>query len=65
MQISFFVDPERRAPDQLLRDWFSLEQIAAAVASAGARVTVVQASLSPGTLTRGGVDFVFMAPELG
>lgn len=65
MQISFFVDPERRAPDQLLRDWFALEQIAAAVASAGARVTVVQASLSPGTLTRGGVDFVFMAPELG
>lgn len=63
MQISFFVDPQRRPPEQLLRDWFSLEHIAVAVASAGARVTVVQASLAPGTLTRGGVEFVFMAPD--
>jgi glycosyltransferase involved in cell wall biosynthesis len=63
MQISFFVDPEHRPPAQLLRDWFSLEHVAAAVASTGARVTVVQASVVPGTLTRDGVEFVFMAPE--
>jgi glycosyltransferase involved in cell wall biosynthesis len=63
MQISFFVDPERRPPEQLLRDWFSLEHIAAAVASTGTRVTVVQASLSPGTIARDGLELVFMAPD--
>src|SRR3954470_17024004 len=41
VQISFFVDPERRSPERLLHDWYTLEDIAAAVASAGERVTVV------------------------
>jgi glycosyltransferase involved in cell wall biosynthesis len=63
MQLSFFVDPQRRPPEQLLRDWHSLEDVAAAVASTGARVTVVQASLSPGELARGGVAFHFVAPD--
>ena len=62
LQISFFVDDERRSPERLLEDWHSLEDIAVAVASAGDRVTVVQASLAPGALTRRGVDFVFIAP---
>lgn len=62
LQISFFVDPTRRSPERLLEDWHSLEDVAAAVASAGERVTVVQASLSPGALTRRGVDYVFVAP---
>jgi glycosyltransferase involved in cell wall biosynthesis len=63
MQISFFVDERRRPPETLLRDWYSLEDVAAAVASAGVRVTVVQASLSPGAITRRGVEFVFIEPE--
>ena len=62
LQISFFVDDERRSPERLLEDWHSLEDIAVSVASAGERVTVVQASLAPGALTRRGVDFVFIAP---
>ena len=62
LQISFFVDDERRSPERLLEDWHSLEDIAVSVASAGERVTVVQASLAPGALTRRGVDFVFVAP---
>ena len=26
MQISFFVDPQRRSPERLLHDWHSLER---------------------------------------
>src|SRR5690349_19060739 len=63
MQISFFVDRARRAPEQLLADWHSLEDIAAAVASAGVQVTVVQAGLVPGAIERNGVDFVFMTAQ--
>src|SRR4029077_6621747 len=63
MQISFFVDRERRSPERLLQDWYTLEDIAAAVASAGERVTVVQASNVEGSVTKRGVDFVFIAPD--
>jgi glycosyltransferase involved in cell wall biosynthesis len=63
MQISFFVDPQRRTPETLLRDWQSLADIATAAAGAGIRVTVVQASMSPGDVSRNGVDFVFLAPD--
>jgi glycosyltransferase involved in cell wall biosynthesis len=62
MQISFFVDRERRPPGKLLEDWHALEDVAAAVASAGARVTVVQASLVPGVVRRRGVEYAFIAP---
>jgi glycosyltransferase involved in cell wall biosynthesis len=62
-QISFFVDPQRRAPETLLQTWFSLVDTAAAVASAGARITVVQASMVTGTIVRDGVTFHFVAPE--
>jgi glycosyltransferase involved in cell wall biosynthesis len=62
-QISFFVDPQRRAPETLLRDWFPLVDVAAAVASVGERVTVVQASTVTGTIVRSGVTFHFVAPE--
>jgi glycosyltransferase involved in cell wall biosynthesis len=65
LQISFFLDRERRSPERLLQDWHSLEHMAAAVASVGHRVTVVQASLVPGALTRRGVDFLFVAPGPG
>lgn len=63
LQISFFVDARRRAPEQLLRDWHTLERIAGAVATAAERVTVVQASLSEGRVSRHGVDYVFVAPD--
>jgi glycosyltransferase involved in cell wall biosynthesis len=65
LQIGFFVDPQRRPPERLLEDWHPLERIAAAVASAGERVTAVQASLSPGAVTRHGAEFVFIAPPPG
>lgn len=65
LQISFFVDRERRSPERLLGDWRSLEDIAAAVAGAGERVTVVQASLAPGAITRRGVAFLFIVPPPG
>jgi hypothetical protein len=48
-QISFFVDPERRAPDRLLADWHSLPDVACAAAAAGLRVSVVQASSVEGS----------------
>src|SRR5215471_13152415 len=63
MQVSFFVDRERRAPEKLLEDWHALEDVAAAAASAGARVTVVQASLASGEIARRGVEYLFMSPE--
>jgi glycosyltransferase involved in cell wall biosynthesis len=63
MQISFFVDEQQRSPAKLLEDWHSLEDIAMAVASTGARVTVVQASLSPGQVARNGVEYFFLKPE--
>jgi len=62
-QISFFVDPQRRAPETLLNTWFPLVDTAAAVASAGARTTVVQASMVTGSIERSGATFHFVAPE--
>lgn len=63
LQISFFVDRQRRSPEQLLVDWFSLRDVAVAATCAGLRVTVVQASMIEGTVTRDGVDFHFLAPD--
>jgi len=62
-QIGFFVDPARRAPEALLRDWFPLVDIATAVGSVGERITVIQASTATGTITRGGATFHFVAPQ--
>jgi glycosyltransferase involved in cell wall biosynthesis len=62
-QVSFFVDPQRRAPQALLRDWFPLVDVAAAVASVGNRVTVIQASTVTGTIVQAGATFHFVAPE--
>ncbi|HEY8520464.1 MAG TPA: glycosyltransferase family 4 protein [Gammaproteobacteria bacterium] len=63
MQVSFFVDRARRPPEALLEAWHSLGDVAAAAASAGLRVTVVQASLVPAVIMRDGVEFLFVAPE--
>jgi glycosyltransferase involved in cell wall biosynthesis len=62
-QISFFVDPQRRVPAQLLEAWHSLGDVAAAAASQGVRVTVVQASEIEGRIERDGVSFHFVAPR--
>ena len=63
VQISFFVDPERRTPPQLLEDWYALALIAHAAASSGVRVTVVQASMVPGRIRQSDVTFHFVAPD--
>jgi glycosyltransferase involved in cell wall biosynthesis len=63
MQISFFVDPLGRAPEKLLEEWHTLSAVADAAASAGARVTIVQASTTRGQLSRGGIDYLFLAPD--
>src|SRR5688572_16929100 len=60
VHISFFVDPQRRPPQLLLRDWFPLVDVAAAVASAGGRVTVIQASTVTGTVVQAGAAFHFV-----
>jgi hypothetical protein len=62
VQISFFIDPERRSPETLLDEWHSLADVATAVATTGARVTVIQASMVPGCMQRSGVTFHFIAP---
>jgi glycosyltransferase involved in cell wall biosynthesis len=62
LQVSFFADPRRRAPEQLLCAWPSLVDIAESAATAGGRITVVQASHVPGHIERNGVDYFFMAP---
>lgn len=63
VQVSFFVDPERRPPEKLLHDWHSLVDVAAATATACERVTVVQASMVPGLIERSGIAFHFLAPD--
>jgi glycosyltransferase involved in cell wall biosynthesis len=63
-QISFFVDPQRRAPPQLLRDWPTLVDVAEATQQAGARVSVVQACAQSERLTRNSVDYHFFTADL-
>jgi glycosyltransferase involved in cell wall biosynthesis len=61
-QISFFIDRQRRAPEQLLLDWHSLPDVARAAAGAGMRVSVVQASRVEARFMRDGVDYHFISP---
>jgi glycosyltransferase involved in cell wall biosynthesis len=61
VQISFFVDPFRRAPQELLRVWPSLADVAEAAADGGQRVTVVQACTQTLTLNHRGIDYHFVA----
>jgi glycosyltransferase involved in cell wall biosynthesis len=62
-QISFFVDVARRAPERLLDDWHTVADLAGAASGAGLRVSVIQASLREGRLSRDGADFHFIAPD--
>jgi glycosyltransferase involved in cell wall biosynthesis len=60
VQISFFADPEGRAPAQLLDAWSTLGDVADAVYGAGVRVSVVQACARSERLERKGVCYHFL-----
>jgi glycosyltransferase involved in cell wall biosynthesis len=62
-QVSFFLDPRGREPEQLLDDWPSLVDVAEAASAAGVRVSVIQACARERRLTRNGVDYHFLAPD--
>src|SRR5688572_15458563 len=59
-QVSFYTDPAGRTPEQLLRDWSSLVDVAECATCAGAKVCVVQASAYTQKLSRDGVDYYFL-----
>ncbi len=63
VQVSFYLDPARRQPDALLRDWPTLGGVAAAVAHAGIDCSVVQAAWCDASVTDGGATIEFVAPE--
>ncbi|MFL6604186.1 MAG: glycosyltransferase family 4 protein [Steroidobacteraceae bacterium] len=63
VQISFFVDPQRRAPTRLLRDWPTLVDVAESAQRGGVRVSVVQACSHTEKLTCNGVDYHFFAAD--
>jgi glycosyltransferase involved in cell wall biosynthesis len=60
IQISFFTDPQARQPEQMLRDWPSLADVAECAGRAGVRVTVVQACVHSQQLSRNGVNYYFL-----
>lgn len=62
-QVSFYLDPEGREPEQLLHDWSSLVDVADAASAAGVRVTVIQACAYSRKLTHHGVDYHFLTPD--
>ncbi len=62
-QLSFFLDPQRREPRQLLRDWPSLVDVAQAPRAAGVRVSVLQASSHAARFEEEGVDYHFLVPS--
>ncbi len=59
-QISFFSDPEDRAPARLLDAWPTLVDIAEAVCRSEHRVSVIQASTHSEHLVRNRVDYYFL-----
>ena len=59
-QISFFRDPEGRAPAQLLHDWPSLVDVAEAASRANVRVSVIQECGTSETLIRNDVSYHFL-----
>ena len=63
LQISFFIDPQARQPQQLLSDWYSLVDVGASVASAGVQVSVAQASQFSDCIQHQGVTFHFVRPD--
>ncbi|SEJ18122.1 glycosyltransferase family 4 protein [Frateuria terrea] len=59
-QVSFLPAPAGLSGAQVLERWPSLADIAEAAASAGTRITVVQAAAHAEGLTRNGVDYLFV-----
>lgn len=59
-QISFFSDPQGRAPAQLLQDWPTVPMLAEAAAQAGANVSVIQACAQTQRIGRAGIDYHFL-----
>jgi glycosyltransferase involved in cell wall biosynthesis len=64
MQINVPLDPLHRAPDELLRGWYLLEDVAGSAASAQVRVSVVQANHTAAILERRGATFHFVPPDV-
>ena len=72
VQINFLPAPEGCTSAETLRQWPSLADIAEAAASAGTRITVIQAAAHEEQVTHNGVDYLFTdvsamrtAPERG
>jgi glycosyltransferase involved in cell wall biosynthesis len=59
-QISFFNDPQGRKPEQLLKAWHSLVDVAEAASKPGIRISVVQASAHSEHFERNGVHYHFL-----
>ncbi len=60
VQISFFSDPQRRPPEELLDAWPTLVDVAEAVSRSAIRVSVVQACPHSKQLVRNGVRYHFL-----
>ena len=58
-QINFVPTPEGLAASEVLRRWPSLADVAEAVASAGTRVSVIQAATQPEQVVRNGIGYHF------
>jgi glycosyltransferase involved in cell wall biosynthesis len=65
LHLNFLPDREARPPRRLLEAWYSLGQIADAVASSGTRVTVLLASPHRARLRIGAVNYVFLPSAAG
>jgi len=59
-QIGFYRDPADRAPEELLHAWPTLVDVAESVATAGADVSVIQASGHSRYFRKNGVDYHFL-----
>ncbi|MBV9724766.1 MAG: glycosyltransferase family 4 protein [Gammaproteobacteria bacterium] len=59
-QISFFNDPARRRPEQLLETWSTLVDVAEAASGAQVRASVIQACEHTEELVRNGVHYHFL-----
>lgn len=64
VHLNVLPDSERRPPEVLLEAWFTLVDVASAVARAGADVSVVQAAAQEDLVDRDGVHFHFVRARL-
>lgn len=59
VQISFFLDPLKRDPKQLLHDWATLSDVANAASDSDTRITVIQACHTETCISDRGIDYYF------